>query len=215
MAAYDGRVTPPDPPLHQLTSFHVNRAIQGNDESLAWMVTRFSPLLHAQAAYRLVGSLRHVADPDDLVAEVWAVALPRLSDIHARAGRVTPVLAKFLSRTLLFCFNNLAKRHARGDLRPRADDEGRPVSQIPEETSGVVARLSRREGERAVAAALARLEPDDREIIVLRGIEQNPVGTIATLLGVTENVASVRYHRALKKARALIPESILSELPDD
>jgi hypothetical protein len=36
-----------------LTSFHVLRSEQGNTASLEWVVQRFSPLLLAQAEFRL------------------------------------------------------------------------------------------------------------------------------------------------------------------
>lgn len=46
---------------------------------------------------------------------------------------------------------------------------------------------------------LSKLEEDDREILILRFVEEIAVGDIAEILGITENNASVRIHRALAR----------------
>ena len=70
-----------------LTSLHVRRAADGDSESLGWVVARLSPLLLAQADYRLGPVLRSLYDPEDLVNDTWIVALPRLPELPARDGR--------------------------------------------------------------------------------------------------------------------------------
>src|SRR5262245_59213008 len=73
-----------------LTTFHVRRARVGDEDSLAWVVERFSPLLRVAAEHRLGRVLRSIYEPDDLVQEVWLVALPKLAEISARDERYTP-----------------------------------------------------------------------------------------------------------------------------
>ena len=73
----------------ELTSLHLRQAVGGCADSLAWLVRRLSPLLIVQAEYRLGPDLRRVYDPEDLVDEVWVVALPRLGELSARDGRYT------------------------------------------------------------------------------------------------------------------------------
>ncbi len=97
------------------TSLHVQRARSGDERSRAWLVARFSPLLRAQARYRLPGGLSRLVDADDLVDEVWMVALPRMAELRERDGRHTPVLLKFLSSTMLNKINNLIAKHLRGE----------------------------------------------------------------------------------------------------
>src|SRR5262245_40615244 len=46
-----------------VTSIHVQRAKHGDEASLDWIVRRFTPLLLAQARYRLGASLRAHYDP--------------------------------------------------------------------------------------------------------------------------------------------------------
>ena len=62
------------------------------------------------------------------------------------------------------------------------------------------------EGERA-AAILAKLPPEQRDVLVLRYIDEFEPQEIAELLGVRPNVISVRIHRALKELRSLLPDA--------
>jgi len=79
------------------TTLHVRRAKGGDRDSLAWLADRFSPLLLAQARYRLRGRLARWVQPEDVVQDVWAVALPALPGLEASDGRETPVVLKFLA----------------------------------------------------------------------------------------------------------------------
>ncbi len=63
--------------------------------------------------------------------------------------------------------------------------------------------------ERAVDFALIRrvidrLDPDDRDVVLLRYVNGLSPKEIAETLGVTANVVSVRIHRAIKKVKELL-----------
>ena len=94
-----------------LTSLHVQRAIQGDDGSRSWIVEHFSPVLLLQARYRLRGRRISCCEPEDLFDEVWAVALARLPQPRPREDRWTPVFVKFLSTTLMLQLNMAVRRH--------------------------------------------------------------------------------------------------------
>jgi RNA polymerase sigma-70 factor (ECF subfamily) len=208
---------PQNHPGHaQDTTIHVQRAKHGDGASLDWVVRRFTPLLLAQARYRLGASLRAHYDPEDLVSEVWAIALPRLPDLRVRDGRATPVLVKFLATTLLFRANSLmrklAARSARqGPVDPNAERDVDLAAALPDDTSGIVTNAVRREMEGAVAKALGGLDAADREIVLLRAVEQVSNKTVAVLLGIEPNAASKRYQRALEKLRARVSGSVFDD----
>jgi RNA polymerase sigma-70 factor (ECF subfamily) len=62
--------------------------------------------------------------------------------------------------------------------------------------------------QRRLESAMAQLEDDDREIILMRHHEQLSNQDVAAALDLTEAAASMRYLRALRKLRAvLVPES--------
>ncbi len=58
----------------------------------------------------------------------------------------------------------------------------------------------------AVRKVIDRLDPKYRDPILLRHVNGISVKEIAAILGVSENVASVRIHRGIEKLRLLIPE---------
>lgn len=56
---------------------------------------------------------------------------------------------------------------------------------------------------RAILDQIKKLESEDKEIIMLRYVEELSPREIAEILSVSENLVSVRIHRAIKKAREL------------
>jgi RNA polymerase sigma-70 factor (ECF subfamily) len=204
----------PGPDPLNTTSWHARRAEDGDRASLDWIVRRLSPVLLAQAAHRLGPKLRALYDPEDVVDEVWAVALPRLADLTRRDGRSTPVLLRFLATTLLYRVNDLVRRHVTGpDGRRAAGGEAESaLARLSDDASGALQRVVREETRHVVTRTLEELEPADREILVLRAIEQNSNQTAAMLLGLSPSAASMRYKRALETLRARLPGSVFDEV---
>lgn len=194
-----------------LTTMHVRRAVAGDARSLESVVSRLSPILHACADYRLGPALRTHVDPDDIVNEAWAIALPRLAELGDRDGRVTPVLLKFLTTTINFRINGLLRRHLDG-TRSTSDEFS---VELTCKHSGVITRAARGEVRDTVRQALSELAPRDREVILLRGIEQHASKTVAVILGLTPAAVDQRYSRALKRLRAQLPNSVFAELQSD
>jgi RNA polymerase sigma factor (sigma-70 family) len=204
-------------PVAELTTLHVRRARQGDSESLAWVVHRLAPLLLAQATWRLGPRLRRLYEPADLVNDAWLVTLDRLRDLPERDGRYTPVLLRFLSTTLLHRINNLVRKHIRGGVeeeRAVAAPATAPIEEIPAATRGAVTRAMQDEVRGIVRSCLDELEDRDREILILRGVEQHPNQTVALLLGLTPQGATMRYQRALARLRERLPGSVFEELDE-
>lgn len=200
----------PDP--GPLTTLHVRRAVGGDAESLAWLVERLNPLLLAHAAWRIGPSLRAHIEPADLVHEAWLVLLPRLASLPARDGRMTPVLLTFLTTTILNKLHNLLRKEARRRLHTGADEAAEPVA---DPRASAVAAAVRGEAECVVRAALAALDEGDREVVLMRGIEQQDPDAVAAHFGISRGTMSKRYCRALAKLRARLPESAFAELIDE
>ena len=139
---------PADSPLstHEATTLHVRRAVHGDRESLGWVISRFTPLLKAQAAYRLGAQTARHIDVEDLVAEAWLVALRRLSDLVQKDGRHTPRLLAFLSTTILNLVNHRLDRQIRredGGQGPESranPGTAEPLDQRAVEMSGAITR---------------------------------------------------------------------------
>ncbi|MEM7201489.1 MAG: sigma-70 family RNA polymerase sigma factor [Planctomycetota bacterium] len=189
-----------------LTSFHARRAQVGDADSLAWLVARLSPLLLAQAEFRLGPELRAVCDPEDIVAEAWAIALPRLGELRWRT-RAAPVVLRFLCTTIAHRASNLLRQKIRG----RAV-RWETTAELPASARDALSSLAERERGAALRAALDALGPLDREILVLRGIEQVDNATAAELLAIPPNHAAQRYRRALTRLRRALPGSVFDEI---
>jgi RNA polymerase sigma-70 factor (ECF subfamily) len=202
-------------PDEDASSVHLRRAVGGDMKSLSWIVSRFSPLLLAQAEYRLGPRLRQIHDPEDLVSEVWMVTLPRLRGLAPRSGRFTPILVKFLSSVLLHRVNRLVRRHLNTEneeLPKRSESDSDRFDAVPDSTIGVVTSVVRKEVQSLLLRSLRELEPADQAVIILRSIEQRPCDQVARLLQISPGAVYVRHHRALERLRKHLPESLVSEL---
>ena len=68
------------------------------------------------------------------------------------------------------------------------------------------AKLVAQEERRRLYEALRRLSPKDREVLVLRHLEQLSTEETAQVLGVGQSAVKMRHLRALERMRALLPE---------
>ena len=201
--------------FEQLTTMHVRRAVGGSPASVSWVVERFTPLLIAQARYRTGGDLGRMCDPEDIVQDVWLRVLPRLGELTPEQ-RFTPTLVSYLSRAVLHQVNNtlrlMLRRRMRGGLAPGAV----PSEQMDraDDCTAIVSKIVRKEGQDAVLQAIEGLPKADREVLVLRAIEQHPNPVAASILGVEPGTLAVRYHRAIKRLRDRLQGSVFDELGD-
>lgn len=197
------------------TSILVSRALGGDPSSLEWVIGHFTPLLQAQVRYRV--STIDDAQVDDIVQEAWLVGLRKFANLEKRDERLTPVLVKFLSTTIL----NLCRRHLEKRARPtRAQpvdmsEECGPredMDELPASATATFQRVARLESYRLVNAAIAMLHPVSREAVVLRLVEQLSNQAAAKIAGIAPNTMAVRFHRAVKELSAMVPPGILDEL---
>lgn len=187
------------------TTILLRRARAGEVAGQGALIERLSPLLLAQARYRLGAA---AADAEDLVQDVWLRVLPRLPDLEERAGRHTPVLMRFLATTLL----HRVQEQLRARIRQRRGGSGERAVEVPDATRGLVTRAMQREREDQLWSLLEDLDEGDRRLLVLRGIEQQSNQAVAEQLGESPNAVSLRFNRLLKRLRERLAGSVLDEL---
>jgi RNA polymerase sigma-70 factor (ECF subfamily) len=100
-----------------------------------------------------------------------------------------------------------------GDALPHFDETGHhsePVTALPDDALG---QLERAETRAVVRACIAQLPEAYRAIIILRDFEELSTGETATALGISENAAKIRLHRA-RQALATLLRAALAEAGD-
>jgi RNA polymerase sigma-70 factor (ECF subfamily) len=183
-AGTKGAVTPPDGE----TSFElIRRAREGDAAAVDALCTRYLPRLRRWATGRVPPSARNVIDTGDVVLEVLYKAIRQLKTFELRHDGS---FQTYLRTAVLNRIRDLARVH-----RPTAvtlDGEQPTADPSPLEQAITAEGIARYE------AALARLRPHDRELIVARfewGLDHQE---IADLLGRPSAAASrVATHRAV------------------
>ncbi|MBA8801971.1 RNA polymerase sigma-70 factor (ECF subfamily) [Nocardioides ginsengisegetis] len=126
------------------------------------------------------------ATAEDVLAETLLVCWRRLEDLPAE-----PLpYAYGVARHCLANAERSARRQERLAAKIAAVDPPRATVPGPGE-----------DGDDELAEALARLRPDDAELLRLWAWEQLGPGEIATVLDITSNAASIRLHRARQKLK--------------
>ena len=130
-----------------------------------------------------------IADVADIVAETFLVAWRRLDDVPGEEAR--PWLYG-VARRVLADQQRSGRRHGRAD---------RLRQELPRVLANVPALDAPAS---AVAAAVAQLGCDDREVLGLSAWEQLTTLEIATVLGVGQLAVRRRLHRARRRLRATL-----------
>jgi RNA polymerase sigma-70 factor (ECF subfamily) len=199
-----------DPDTDQL----LDRAAGGDDDARAQLLTRHRDLLRKMVAFHLDRRLAARIDPSDVVQEALADAARELSDyLRRRPVPFYPWLRQLARDRLV----ELQRRHVQAGKRSvRREEPG--LLELPDESavelasrladlgSSPSARVVRDELCRRVQSALARLEERDREVLVLRHLEELSVADAAAVLGVGEGAFKSRHLRALRRLRQLLEE---------
>lgn len=198
-----------DSPSLALTTIHVRKAVSGDRDSLGWIIERISPLLLLKAR----SLLRHPAlrgrDPHDFVHEAWLTALPRLTDLQPRPdGRLTPVVVRFMGTTLHYKCLDEIKRRARA-----AGPDAAEIA-IADGAVSLVSGLIRAEAVGQVVDELQKLPRTEREIFLLRAVDELGFPEIVRCLELDVSPDSVRhlYNRLLTELHARLPTWIAHEL---
>ena len=168
--------------------------------------------LRRMVAVRMDDRLSARIDASDVVQETLMLAAKQLADYL----RNPPL--PFYPWLRQIAWNRLAvlrRRHPEAGKRNVSREQALDISnasaiQLAERfacrESGPLRRAVRREMCQRVRAALSALAESDREILILRHLEQLSYGDCAAILQVTEVAAKQRHVRALRRIRRLLED---------
>jgi RNA polymerase sigma-70 factor (ECF subfamily) len=193
------------------------RAAQDGDGVAAErLLARHRNRLRQMVAVYLDRRMAARVDPSDVVQDALADAARGLSGyLRERPLPFYPWLRQFARQRLL----QLHRHHIQA--RRRSVDREVPwMTALPDHSAVALAdrliasgtspsrRLIRDEVRRRVHRALDHLSPRDREILVMRHLEEMSAAEIAAILGSSAGAVRVRLLRALTKLRNLLGDAI-------
>jgi RNA polymerase sigma-70 factor (ECF subfamily) len=172
----------------------VAAARRGDGSAFGVLVAR-----HEKRVYRL--ACRILSDPDaalDAAQETFVRAWRALATFEG-ASRFTTWLTRIAINQ---CRNELRRRRTRKHGRPMSLDEPLPgtdatrAEAIADRGASAFEQLRAREVAEALERAMASLDPDEREVLVLREVEDLSYEAMAEILDVAVGTVRSRLHRA-------------------
>jgi len=192
----------------------VTRAAEGDLPAMDRLMDRHRQRLRKMVAVRMDARLAARVDPSDVVQETLAEAARRLRE-YAK-GRPLPFYP-WLRQLAWNRLVDLHRRHVRAQRRsvtleeaqrPPLDDRSALdlAERLLASDSGPMGRMLHSELRRRVREALDQLSDRDRELLVMRHLEQLSIREIAAVLAVREGAVKTRLVRALQRLRGLLGE---------
>ncbi len=194
----------------------LERSVGGDLSVRGALLERHRGRLRRMVTVHLDTRLTARLDPSDVVQDVLAEAARRLDDYL----RERPVpFYPWLRQIALDRLSEQHRRHLRAEQRSVLREEEVPF-RLPDhsalELAGLVvgggspsSALQREELRDRVRAALEKLSPTDREVLVLRYLEQLSAAEVAAILRISEDAARKRVLRALQRMRKLLKDQTL------
>jgi RNA polymerase sigma-70 factor (ECF subfamily) len=181
------------------------RARNGDDSARQQLLVRHRDRLRKMVLVRLDRRLAARVDPSDVVQEALLDAAARLDDyMQAPTVPFYPWLRRLTWEHLVKAHHRhvtARKRSTAREEQPGLSDES--VSELAERlvASGTSpsGHLVREELRGRVRGGLAQLAETDREVLVMRYLEQLPMNDIACVLEISEAAVKMRHTRALRR----------------
>ncbi len=140
--------------------------------------------------------LRDRAEAEDVCQEVFLRAARAIGDFRGDSS---------LGTWLRHIAANLCRSRfgSRGE-RTTVDESW--IADLPDEAPDPERALVNRELRAALERAIGQLEPDFREAVILRDVQDLPYGEIAEITGVEVGTVKTRIHRGRKALQALLAD---------
>ncbi|MFO8007041.1 MAG: sigma-70 family RNA polymerase sigma factor [Candidatus Brocadiia bacterium] len=178
----------------------VRQARRGDVAAFGELVERHQDYIY-NAVFHLVSDEK---DAEDLAQEVFLRAYDGLDSFRGEARFTTWAYGIMLNTVRSFW--RRTRRRVVVSLDQGSDAEEGPRHEVPAEGDGPERQTLRREKVQLVRAAIAELEDDLREIIVMRDIQGLTYEELAEAIGVPDGTVKSRLHRARGKLKDILQE---------
>jgi RNA polymerase sigma-70 factor, ECF subfamily len=189
---------------------------QGADGAVDQLLVRHREPLRRMIGLRLDPALAGRVDASDIVQDVLLEASRRLTDYLRQPSMPFHLWLRHIARDHVIDAHRkhrLAQRRSLDREQPlrRAAPADRSSLELAAEffdhEPTPASAAIRHELQRRLETAVATLDDDDRDVILMRHFEQLSNQEVATLLGLSEPAASMRYLRALRRLRAILAQT--------
>jgi RNA polymerase sigma-70 factor (ECF subfamily) len=189
----------------------LDRVRHGEAAAVDQLLVRHREPLRRMIDLRLDPALAGRVDASDVVQDVLLEASRRLNDYLQNPAMPFHLWLRHMAQDHII---DAHRKHRLAQRRSLDREQSLHVGKLGDQSSlDLAAQLFdheltpasaaiRQEMQRRLESAVESLEGDDREIILMRHHEQLSNQEVASLLGLTEAAASMRYLRALRKLRA-------------
>lgn len=194
----------------------LERARQGDQVAVEQLLGQFRESLRRMIALRLDPALTARLDASDVVQDVLVEASRRLDDYLRGSAMPFHLWLRHIAKDHVI---DAHRKHRKAQRRsidreqalvPRGLAENSSIDmmgQILDQEMTPATAAIRQELEQRLAQAIGMLEEDDREIILMRLYEQLSNQEIATVYGLSEPAAAMRYLRAVRRLQAFLVPS--------
>ena len=154
------------------------------------------PALVAWTRLRLSGLPRGRIEVEDVVQETWVRALENFERLTDPAGFRHWVIG--IAQNVLL---EALRRGARGRNQRDRADQGTPLSQCPDSVTSISRAAARDDGLARLLALILELPAEDRQLVLLHGLEERPLAGIAESLEISAAAAEKRWQRLRARLR--------------
>jgi RNA polymerase sigma-70 factor, ECF subfamily len=196
-------------------------AARGDAQARAELLATYRPRLRRMVALRMDQRISARIDPSDIVQEAMTVAYQRLPDYLADPPlSFYPWLRRIAWDRLIDAYRTHVTAERRSVLAEDRWELALNDESVIELAHGVAAssigpsqQAMLAEMEARIAECLRQLKPQDREILVLRYLEQLSVPEIADTLNITPTAVTSRHLRAVQRLRRMLRPTSGDDLP--
>ena len=200
-----------DPP--QPTLVLLERVRQGDESAINGLLARHRAAIRRMIDQRMDRVVQRRVDASDIVQDVLIEANRRIGDYLSNPTMPFQLWLRHMARDRLI---DAHRRHRVASNRsldrevslavPGGPDQSQTdlVGQIADRELTPAASATWHELERRFAAAVERLDEDDRQIVLLRHFEHLSTADAAAVLGLSKPATGMRYLRAMRRLRVLL-----------
>jgi len=195
----------------------LQRAGQGERAACSQLLERHRQRLRRMIAVRLDRRVAVRADASDVLQEALATAAEQMPDyLRRRPLPFYPWLRQIAWQQVAQAHRRHVQARKRSVLREEnadlilADGSALALANrlFTDSRSSPSATVRRGELQARVRAALLQLGERDREVLILRYLEELAPHEIAAVLGISSGAASMRHARALRQLRNVLGEAL-------